>query len=43
VADLKTVHKAATREEAEANLLRLAQIWGDKYAIAVRSTCPAPS
>jgi putative transposase len=37
VADLKTVYKAATREEAEANLLRLAQIWGDKYAIAVRS------
>jgi transposase-like protein len=37
VADLKTVYKAATREEAEANLLRLAETWGDKYAIAVRS------
>jgi transposase-like protein len=37
VADLKTVYKAATREEAEANLLNLAETWGDKYAIAVRS------
>ena len=37
VADLKTVYKAATREEAEANLLKLAETWGDKYAIAVRS------
>ena len=37
VADLKTVYKAATREEAEANLLKLAEAWGDRYAIAVRS------
>lgn len=37
VADLKTVYKAATREEAEANLLKLAETWGDRYAIAVRS------
>jgi transposase-like protein len=37
VADLKNVYKAATREEAEANLLKLAETWGDKYAIAVRS------
>jgi putative transposase len=37
VADLKTVYKAPTREQAEANLLRLEESWGDKYAIAVRS------
>lgn len=37
VADLKRVYKAATREEAEINLLRLAETWGDRYAIAVRS------
>lgn len=37
MADLKTVYKAATREEAEANLLKLAETWGDRYAIAVRS------
>ena len=37
VADLKTVYQAATREEAEVNLLRLAEAWGDRYAIAVRS------
>ncbi len=36
-ADLKTVYQAATREEAEANLKRLAETWADKYAIAVRS------
>ena len=37
VADLKTVYKAATREEAESNLVGLGETWGDKYAIAVRS------
>jgi len=37
VADLKKVYQAATREEAEANLLRLEEIWGDKYGAAVRS------
>ena len=37
VADLKTVYKAATLEEAEANLHRLAEIWSGKYAIAVKS------
>ena len=37
VADLKTVYQAATREEAESNLLRLGETWGDKYAIAIRS------
>ena len=37
VADLKTVYQAATREEAEVNLLHLAETWGDRYAIAVRS------
>ena len=36
VADLNTIYKAATREEAEANLSRLEEIWGKKYA-AVRS------
>jgi transposase-like protein len=37
IADLKTIYKAATREEAEANLVRLEEIWGKKYAAAVRS------
>lgn len=37
VADLKKVYQAATREEAEANLLRLEEIWDDKYGAAVRS------
>jgi transposase-like protein len=36
-ADLKTVYQAATREEAEANLLRLGETWGDRYAIAIKS------
>jgi putative transposase len=36
-ADLKTVYQAATREEAEANLLRMGETWGDRYAIAIRS------
>jgi len=35
--DLKTIYKAATREEAEANLVRLGETWGGKYAAAVRS------
>ena len=37
VADLKTVYQAATRENAEANLLQLEQTWGSKYGSAVRS------
>ncbi len=37
VADLKTVYKAATREQAEANLRELDQTWSSKYAVAVRS------
>jgi len=37
VADLKTIYRAATREEAEANLVRLEEFWGKKYAAAVRS------
>ena len=37
VKDLKTIYKAPSRETAEANLLRLEEVWGDKYAIAVRS------
>jgi transposase-like protein len=36
-ADLKRVYQAATREAAETALLELAEVWGDKYAIAVRS------
>jgi len=36
-ADLKTVYKAATREEAEANLLKLEEKWGEKYPAAIRS------
>jgi putative transposase len=35
--DLKTIYRAATQEEAETNLLKLAEKWGAKYAIAVRS------
>jgi putative transposase len=35
--DLRKVYKAATREKAEMHLLELAEKWGDKYAIAVRS------
>ena len=35
--DLKTVYKAPTRLEAEENLLKLGETWGNKYAIAVRS------
>ena len=35
--DLKTVYQAGTREEAEANLLRLEEKWGSKYPAAIRS------
>jgi len=38
IADLKTVYQAATREEAEANLIKLEEAWGDRYGAAVRST-----
>ena len=34
---LKTVYKAPTREEAETNLLLVAEQWGDKYPAAIRS------
>ena len=37
VVQLKTVYQAATREEAEANLLKLEENWNGKYAAAVRS------
>ena len=37
VADLKTIYRASTREKAEANLLKLEETWGKKYAAAVRS------
>jgi putative transposase len=36
-ADLKAIYRAPTRELAETHLLQLADKWGDKYAIAVRS------
>jgi transposase-like protein len=35
--DLKAVYQAPTREEAETALLKLAEAWSDKYAVAVRS------
>lgn len=37
VADLKTIYKASTLEQATANLYRLAEKWSGKYAIAVKS------
>ncbi|MBG0787252.1 MAG: transposase [Anaerolineaceae bacterium] len=37
IADLKAIYKAATREEAEANLVRLEETWDGKYGAAVRS------
>lgn len=35
--DLRTVYQAATREEAETNLLHLGEQWGSKYPAAIRS------
>ena len=35
--DLRQVYQAPTREAAESALLELADTWGDKYAIAIRS------
>jgi transposase-like protein len=35
--DLKAIYQAPTRDAAEAALLKLADTWEDKYAIAVRS------
>jgi putative transposase len=37
IADLKTVYQALTRDEAETALLKVAETWGNKYAVAVRS------
>jgi putative transposase len=37
VEDLKLVYQAATRETAEANLVKLSDKWRGKYAVAVRS------
>ena len=37
IADLKPVYQALTRDEAETALLKLAEKWGNKYAIAVRA------
>jgi hypothetical protein len=34
---LKTVYQAATREEVEANLLKLVETWKAKYATAIKS------
>jgi putative transposase len=35
--DLKQVYQATTREEAETALLKLSEVWGNKYAVAVRA------
>jgi transposase-like protein len=35
--DLRKVYQAATREQAETQLLQLGETWGGKYAMAVRS------
>ena len=37
MADLKTVYQAGTREEGEANLVRLEETWGGKYRAAIKS------
>lgn len=37
VGDLKEIYGAATREEAETNLLKLSEKWGKKYPMAVKS------
>jgi putative transposase len=37
VADLKTIYQAPTREAAEANLRKLEETWGARYAISVKS------
>jgi transposase-like protein len=37
VEDLKLVYQAATRETAQANLVKLSDKWRGKYAVAVRS------
>jgi transposase-like protein len=36
-ADLRQIYQAPTREQAETELLRLGEVWGDQYTIAVRS------
>jgi len=36
-ADLKTIYQASTREEAEANLLKLEETWSGKYRAAITS------
>ena len=35
--DLKTVYRAATKDEAEINLLKLDEKWGSKYGIVLKS------
>ena len=34
---LRKVYQAPTREAAEANLVKLGDLWRDKYAVAIRS------
>jgi putative transposase len=38
LADLRLVYQTATREAAEAQLRQRHEKWGDKYAIAIRSS-----
>ncbi len=37
MSELKRVYQAATREEGETNLLKLAETWGERYPAAIRS------
>ncbi len=37
IRDLKAIYQAPSRDTAETALLKLAETWGDKYAIAVRA------
>jgi len=37
LSDLKTVYKATTKDQAETNLLNLAETWGKKYPMVIKS------
>lgn len=37
IQDLKTVYKAATKDEAEINLLKLSEKWNKKYPLVIKS------
>lgn len=37
MADLKLVYQASSREQAEASLIQLGEVWSQQYAIAVKS------